>query len=290
MRKNTNSFIPIHNFAQDDETSVPIEIRPLEKRNHYDALMPHRHNYYEIFLFVKGGGTHLIDFSEYPIGDNSVHFVSPGQVHQVKRELSSYGTLISFSREFFLEELHHKDRLYQIPFLHNYSGSPVFEPEQEAFAELQKLSKDIQREGVTNDPDMRRIIHSYLNIFLLKCRSYFNQKASDLQATDSDQTLAQRFRYLLDKHFQEWHFVKQYAAKLNVTPRKLNEAVSKHQGRTASELVSDRILLESRRLVKYTDHSIKEIAWFLNFEDPAYFNRFYKKHTGKTPGEERENS
>ena len=100
--KAAETDIPIHNFARDDETSVPFKICPLEKRNHYDALEPHRHNYYEIFLFIKGGGKHLIDFTEHPITDQSIHFVSPGQIHLVKRELSSHGILISFSREFYL--------------------------------------------------------------------------------------------------------------------------------------------------------------------------------------------
>ncbi|MDQ3073080.1 MAG: AraC family ligand binding domain-containing protein, partial [Bacteroidota bacterium] len=78
--------LPFHNFSADDESSVPFKIVPIEKNAPYDTSVPHRHNYYEVFFFTQGGGTHFIDFRHYPIVPNSIHIVSPGQVHKVQRE------------------------------------------------------------------------------------------------------------------------------------------------------------------------------------------------------------
>jgi len=81
---------PIHNFQEDDESSIPFQILELTKEGSYDPSMPHRHNYYEVFVFNRGGGSHTIDFSSFPILNNSIHFVSPGQVHKIKNHEKPY--------------------------------------------------------------------------------------------------------------------------------------------------------------------------------------------------------
>jgi AraC-like DNA-binding protein len=58
-------------------------------------------------------------------------------------------------------------------------------------------------------------------------------------------------------------------------------------GRSASSLISDRIVMESKRLLKYTDKTISEIAFELNYNDPSYFAKFFKQSTNLTPGEYR---
>ncbi|MDZ7848395.1 MAG: AraC family ligand binding domain-containing protein [Owenweeksia sp.] len=76
--------IPLHHFTKDDETSIPFRIEELAQDSGYDTGVPHRHNYYEIFFFEKGGGEHRIDFEVLPVQSRSIHFVSPGQVHLLK--------------------------------------------------------------------------------------------------------------------------------------------------------------------------------------------------------------
>lgn len=66
-----------------------IVVNYLEQLNEYDHKETHRHDYFEFFYIINGGGTHLIDFIEIPRHSNSVHIVGPGQVHQMNRALDS---------------------------------------------------------------------------------------------------------------------------------------------------------------------------------------------------------
>lgn len=78
---------------------------------------------------------------------------------------------------------------------------------------------------------------------------------------------------------------KDYAALLHVMERRLSEATKRCTGQTASEIIHERVLLEAKRLLVHSQLSISEVAYRLSIDDPAYFSRFFKKHTGKTPGE-----
>ncbi|MBK6643621.1 MAG: AraC family transcriptional regulator [Bacteroidetes bacterium] len=75
----------------------------------------------------------------------------------------------------------------------------------------------------------------------------------------------------------------EYAQLLNITAGHLNDTIHKDLGKTAGELIHDRIILEAKRLLYHSENSIKEIATELNYKDPSYFGRFLKTHSGSTP-------
>ncbi len=70
---------------------------------------------------------------------------------------------------------------------------------------------------------------------------------------------------------------------LYVTPGHLNDLIKSVTGKTAKQIIDEKRVVEAKRLLFWGKHSVKEIAGHLNFEDDAYFNRFFKKHTGQTP-------
>ena len=82
--------------------------------------------------------------------------------------------------------------------------------------------------------------------------------------------------------------VQHYAAQLSVSPNYLNILTRKHLGKTALDLINERVLLEVKRLLLRTDLAISEIAWQSGFNELSYFSRFFKRHTGMTPVQFRE--
>ncbi len=98
------------------------------------------------------------------------------------------------------------------------------------------------------------------------------------------------FRKLLNQHFFEKRLPKEYAAMLYVTTYYLNSICKDLLGKSAGEVIRDRILLEAKRLLVNGDISISEIAYRLNFKDTSYFTKFFKNYTGKTPKEFRKYS
>lgn len=275
--------IPLHDFSRDDATSIPFQHVPLEQTGNYDSSIPHRHNYYEVFVFEKGGGNHEIDFSSFPIKDRSIHFVSPGQVHTVKRKAPSYGHVLLFSRDFYSMNMRDSGMLNELPFLNNNSTNPVLNLTEEEFSVLRNITLSMEKEQNSEDPLKEDLIRSFLIAFLIYCKRYF--KVDKSEASWTGDTIAFRFRRLIEKNFSKCHSVSDYAEMLNVSEKQLNATVKNQVGLNPSELIYDRIILEAKRLVLFTDYSFQEIAYFLNYSDPSHFTKFFKSKTGLSPGD-----
>lgn len=271
--------IPIHDFSKDDDSSIAFKFVPLEKKTGYDSSSPHRHNYYEIFLFEKGGGKHDLDFNTYEIKSNSIHFVSPGQVHQVKRALNTHGAVILFSRDFYYLGAENKQLLFELPFLNNIGASPVLNLSKEQMKSIIPILSGIKNELDKAGSHHEDIIRSFLNILLMQGNQYYSQTYPETHHSLTDSTYKQ-FRLLLENNFRTMRKVKEFAKQLKISEKVLNEAVKKATGETASEHIFSRIILEAKRLLKHSQLSIKEIAYFLNFSDPAHFSKFFKTQGG----------
>jgi len=244
----------------------------------YDSSVPHRHTFFELLLFTQAQGKHEIDFNHYPVENNSVHFVSPGQIHRLSLKKNK-GYVLCFTEDFV--SLKSKGRFTEtFPF---YDGSmrPVISLKKELSSQLEDLVKALNAEINSGDLDICR---SYLNIILLKLKSAFNKKydTSKNNLPDKNKKVIQ-FKKLINAHYLSHKSVSVYAEKLSISPNHLNALCKKQEGKTATQFIQERVLLESKRLLYATDMHIKEISFFLQFEDVPYFNRFFKKQTQLTP-------
>lgn len=93
----------------------------------------------------------------------------------------------------------------------------------------------------------------------------------------------QRFRSLIDEHYLEWQPVTFYAQRLGVSAAQLNNTCRRESGHSAQALIHERLLLEARRLLAYSDRDVTAIAYALGFEDVAYFSRFFTRGQGMSP-------
>jgi AraC family transcriptional activator of pobA len=92
-----------------------------------------------------------------------------------------------------------------------------------------------------------------------------------------------KFNLLVEGNFHKEHTVNFYAQKLNKSPKTLSNLFALFEQKTPIQLIQERIIIEAKRLLYYTDKSAKEITYDLGFEDPAYFCNFFKKHTSFSP-------
>lgn len=98
-----------------------------------------------------------------------------------------------------------------------------------------------------------------------------------------------RFNFLVDLHYKTKRKVSDYAEMLYKSPKTLSNLFSIYNQKSPQQIILDRIALEAKRLINYTDKQNQEIAYELGFNDPAHFSRFFKKMTQMTPSEYREN-
>lgn len=127
-----------------------------------------------------------------------------------------------------------------------------------------------------------------LRILLLDLFIHISRTTSDSilkKQPKQSHLLFRNFRKLINQHFTNLKLPKEYTDLLYVTPNHLNALCKDLVGKSAGELIRDRILLEAKRLLINAELSIAEIAYRLNFTDNSYFTKFFKKQTGSTPEE-----
>lgn len=103
------------------------------------------------------------------------------------------------------------------------------------------------------------------------------------QVTDDKYNLMRKFNLLVEGHFRSEHAVSYYAQRLNKSPKTLSNLFALYNNQSPSQIIQERILIEAKRLLSYSDKSAKEITYELGFEDAAYFSAYFKKHTNQSP-------
>jgi AraC-like DNA-binding protein len=245
---------------------------------------PHRHNYYHLLWMTEASGTHMLDFESFEVRTNTVFFVSPGQLHSWTSSVRPKGYVINFSTDFFLRMFPRSDDIAQFPFFHIAGDTPVLYMDQTQHDQLLPLLVEMEQEVQGRGDGRLDIVRSYLLVLLTRLRRLYPEHIAE-GMSPQNYSLTKRFKLLIEQHYLDFGPMRSYAEKLHVTERQLNDALKRTLGKTAGQLVQERVVLEAKRLLSNTDRSVAEIAYQLNFEDLAYFCRFFKKHTQSTPGE-----
>lgn len=269
--------IPVHHFEDADTMGMPFKIQGLEVPTGYPVNAPHRHNYYEIFLFEQGAGEHIIDFTPYSIQPGCVHIVFPGQIHNLNRSNDSKGKVVTFTENFVLPSQDLIDLINNLGAYKDTAETIVLNPVE--FYKLYNLIDHINSEINGCNLDCTPAIRSYIYIILYK---YYLQKGlqKDKLINISEGRLYSKFKKILEIKFREWHLPNSYVNELNTTLKVLNNECLHYSAKHASDIIRERLILESKRLLYNTDLMNKEIAYQLNFDDPAHFSKFFKQYTG----------
>jgi AraC-like DNA-binding protein len=246
------------------------------------ARLPHRHDHYQVIWFTKGSGQHVVDFVSYELHDNMLFLLQPGQVHQLLDHRKE-GHAITFTEQFYFSSRLEHETMYDFTNLfdcyHEYAPIRISD---RAAPSLQLLTELIYREK-SGTGCSRSIMKHYLNAFLLLAeREKKRNVAQAMEPLNGDERIMY-LRQLLEKHFRVQHQVTFYATAFSLTPKRLNEITREKTGKTVTELLHDRLVLEAKRNLSFSNKSVKEISYELGFEDPAYFSRFFKNHAGIPP-------
>jgi AraC family transcriptional regulator, transcriptional activator of pobA len=285
--------IPVYDICTLSKDNLPQQNNLLVERfgayleRHSHSLHhAHRHSFYHVVLFTKGSGTHTIDFNQFKVLPYEIYFMIPGQVHSWDFEGSVDGYIINFSDNLFRSFLLNPNYLERFHFFIGISEDSVCQVPSEVQGKVSQLFEELLSEvgignGKEGDIDMIRLLLMQLFLIVERSCKGNNKKAVPQQK----QVLLRNFRRLIDQHYLSIKLPKEYADLLYITPNHLNALCQDLLGRTAGELIRDRIILEAKRLLTNADMTITEIAYNLNFQDNSYFNRFFKKNVGVTPDE-----
>ncbi|MBW2963001.1 AraC family transcriptional regulator [Mesonia aestuariivivens] len=244
---------------------------------------PHKHNFYLCVLFTEGTGTHEIDFNSYKIEPGNVFFLRPGQTHFWKFDTPPEGFIFFHSREFYeLQFLKHK--LNEFPFYYSFQNPPLLKLSTKKTNILSQLFDEIYNEYLQLQPFKKlKIINLITLIYIEFSKNYTNNIEHKKLFPSSYLNILENLIVLINENFKNEKLPKFYANRLNITTKHLNRVIKETINKTTSELISERIILEAKRLIVHSNESLTAISYNLEFAEYSYFSKFFKLKTGSTP-------
>jgi AraC-like DNA-binding protein len=280
-------------FDEENEKIFTIrKIRDFDDDEIEHNLMPHLHDFYSIFWVESGEAIHATEFVEYSLKADTILFVPPGLKHRMYIDKSVSGTYILFNEDFIQYNRKNHVPLKEYRLFNNSDFKSLITVAPEKREKLNNITGLIFDEIQNSDDYSQDIVLNLLHLFLLESRRIFdqqNQIPKEAPETTPDTTII-RFKQLIEENFTKEKNVSPYAEMLNMNPSCLNELTKRTTGITAGELIRNRVIDETKKMLYSSKMSGKEIAYELGFDDPAYFSRFFKKYTGITLKEFRDNS
>ena len=249
------------------------------------ADVPHRHEYYTLLLITAADGTHVIDYQQYEFGSLEVHFVSPGQVHQVLVKEKPDGWVCTFSPDFLIENNIPTSFISNINLFKSFGNSPPLKIDQQLFERLMGIVKEMNACLPMELKYRSRALGALLQLFLIYCHQSSSVNASQMDEENPGVCILRDFKQLVEDKYAEWHKVQSYATEIAISPKHLSQTVKHITGKAAKELIQDRLLLEAKRLLLHTDLSVKQIAYRIGFEEPLHFSAFFKRKSGTSPSD-----
>ncbi|MBC7904603.1 MAG: AraC family transcriptional regulator [Gemmatimonadaceae bacterium] len=274
-------FYSIGHFINQPRSQAEFAIMQFDQMEEPDVDDVHKHSFYEILWTEKGESKQTIDYKEYEVTPNSLFFISPNQVHEFEEWKSLQGGTILFTEGFFLQNHYNKDKLFELSFLDNFYANPCMKFSSKDFGELRQTIDSISKEHKRKDRD-QTIIQAFLHILLAQVQRCIDKEMAK-PVSKNYLILYKQFKTLLDAHFVQNHMPAFYAKHLHITPHHLNLVVKNITGKTASEIIRSRSMLEAKRLLTFTDFSVSEVAAELHYFDSSYFAKIFKAETKTTP-------
>ena len=246
------------------------------------ASYAHRHSFYEILYIEQGKGMHVIDFKPYSVEPASLYFLSPGQVHFWELSNGLEGSAIMFTEEFLFSFPSKQSLINELLIFHNISDSPQLKLSRDQDELIHQTVHHMHKEYLSNEYGRVSILQSYLRILLVRIQRMFT--ADRIKRNSAlPSSLVNNFKKIVSEHFLTQGKVSFYADKLGVSEANLYEVVKKVTGMTPGQIIRNEIVIEAKRQLAHTDLKIAEIGYKLDFDDPSYFGRFFKRETGRSP-------
>lgn len=261
-----------------------FEVDPAESEKIASAPdQPHQHDFEELLIGTEGVLEHFIDFKSEQKDAPFISFVTKGKIHRViprTKDGKCHVWGIRFKSEFIPETTF---QLYS--FFHNKANLALHGGR--CFDRLLKTCEMMADELKQEKPDYNVLKHLLSALFIM-IESDRRKEESDQLSEVAQSTTYRNFLKILEANYKSDLGVEDYASQLFMTSRNLNQITHKMMHQSVSEIIETRKLIEAKNLLASTDKTISEIAYELGYNEKSYFTKVFKKKSGQTPSEFRE--
>jgi AraC family transcriptional regulator, transcriptional activator of pobA len=287
LMKQPSEQLPVyslHNFSSPERESQQFQVEVFDTKRHFSVKYPHRHDFFEVLYLAKGSGFHVIDGNKYEIKPPCVFFMSPGQAHKLEFSCDIEGFIFIFTSDFYLLNRSDQNSLIEFPFFYTVQqdNPPLQLENEEDVGFLERLFlQGISELGKTGSYSVE-MLRSILDLILTTCSARYRTNENSI-SKGKGHILVKRFYQLVEENYLKNLSLTDYAGLLTVTPNHLTQTVKQFTGKTSTQVIKQKQILEIKRLLVHTSLNVTEIATQLNFDDQSYFTKFFKRETELTP-------
>ncbi|RAJ32218.1 AraC family transcriptional regulator [Pedobacter cryoconitis] len=274
--KDKRTSIPVHKLQE--RTSLGIQVRYFVNFNKQDIrkLGAHRDDHYILIIQEYGNSKVNIDFKTIMVSGCAAFFILPGQVHYVPESEETAGWFMAIDSSLV-------DKSYQQIFEELALHQQALAISTEKVDQLAKCAGllcdmfDDAEQALMPGTVIHSLASAYVGIFADLYKSSNPEK--DKQNLRPE-IITSEFRKLVSSQFKTLKNPSQYADTLSLSLSYLNEVVKAVTGFPVSYWIHQEIILEAKRMLYYSDLSVKQIAFSLGYDDHAYFSRLFTKVSG----------
>ncbi len=264
------------------ERFVHVETIAERSRVNDWRIRPHAHrDLHQLLVIFAGGGEMEAETQRRPFRAPAVLILPAGVVHGFAFETDTQGYVVTLA-DMLLRDLARNERRFRSLFAAATCASIESDPAH--FQDLAQTLPKLKRELAWNAPASAVAAAARLTTLLVSVVRALHQPAElTSPAGNTRAALVARLRETIEIHLRGGLSVSQYAEALNVTPARLRAACLEVTGKPPARVLEERLLLEAKRDLTYTNMTVAQIAYDLGFTDPAYFSRFFSKLAGESP-------
>lgn len=257
-----------------------------------DLTSRHTHDFYLILWITNGYCDYNLDIHNYKIQPNTLLLLKPGEFHRFSNVIALEGIIFYFTSDVLLNvdsNISNKIDIdlftmnHIVPITSNRSKEIL----NTSTGHLYSICKGTNDGIVSQEIKKLKILIFLLRLF--ECEEIQNNLSSYAINRNTYHIFLQ-FQKMVDDKYQSLHKVQDYSQILNISSKHLNECVRKHTSRSPLQIINQRLILQSQRLLLFSPLRIKEIALNLGFVDTSHFVKFFKKEMGVSPSEYRKKS
>lgn len=286
MKKNLLNYKGLYGDNNQHELAnfVHYELLATRSKLYNWEINEHLHtDLFQIFIISSGEGILIQDNNKIILKAPCFLLIPSNTFHGFEFQSDITGEVLTISEQ-FVETIFAKTPLILLEL--NKAKQYSFNQEnQDSLNDLLYLKNKIVKEIAENNHYKQLCLQSLFQLFFIGLHSQ-NTLDNEKEATNN-RTLSyfNAFQKLIKKTLPESKLIKDYADDLRITPVHLNRICQSLMQKSALQLVHDYTITEAKKYLVYTSYSVSEISYLLNFKDPAYFSRLFKKQTGFSPNQ-----
>jgi AraC-like DNA-binding protein len=281
-------FLPILNIKQfefkvDEGEFYANNFSTHLEKYHSSITKPHKHDFYLIVLFTEGKGVHEVDFDSYPIERGALFLMNPGQTHHWEFTEVAKGFIFFHSKDFYNLSFPNKN-IDDYPFFYTSYNFPFLMLKEKELDLFSHYFKMILEEFELNEFMRYQKLALIVDLLYIETtRLYIKTEQNDVHKVEKGVIWFRKLEQLIDQNFLTMKKASDYAFELNVSTKHLNKVVINTVGKSTTDLIHQRILLEAKRLLTHGELTVQEIAFELGYDDASYFSRLFKSKCGVSP-------